>query len=431
MMHVTGDSSDVTTYFVLRLAADGTELTGATITNIDLQYVRSGAAPSAKVDATALAATDSAHADNKAIEIDATDAPGLYRVDWPDAAFAAGVKEVILSVKYATAFTEHLRVMIDAPVNVTKANGTAITALNFTSKISQIYSDTTIIYSDTTIATSKTTQIYSDTTIIYSDTTLISSDAARIESKAVQIYSDTTAIHAQTTTIASDAARIESKAVQIYSDTTITSSKAVQIYSDTTIIYSDTTVATSKTTQIYSDTTIIYSDTTLISSDAARVESKAVQIYSDTTAINTQTTTIASDAARIESKAVQIYSDTTISSSKVVQIYSDTTIIYSDTTLISADGPNTPTKGAQFDNFEFMMVDSTDLNTPETGITVTATISKDGAAFAACTNSVSEISGGWYKITLTSTEMNADAIALKFTGTGCAQRNVYLRTQPT
>lgn len=111
-MIVKAGSTDVTTYFVLRSSTDGTELTGATITNIDLQYVRTGVAPVAKVDATALAATDSAHADNKAIEIDATDQPGLYRVDWPDAAFSANVAEVILSVKYTGAFTEHLRVSI-------------------------------------------------------------------------------------------------------------------------------------------------------------------------------------------------------------------------------------------------------------------------------------------------------------------------------
>ncbi len=114
MMHVKGGATDVTTYFVIRTAADGTATTGATITAIDLQYVRSGAAPAAKVDASALGATDSAHSDNKAIEIDATDAPGLYRVDWPDAAFAAGAREVILSVKLASSFTEHLRVQIDA-----------------------------------------------------------------------------------------------------------------------------------------------------------------------------------------------------------------------------------------------------------------------------------------------------------------------------
>jgi hypothetical protein len=34
----------------------------------------------------------------KAIEVDATYAPGLYRIDWPDAAFAAGVDKVLLSV---------------------------------------------------------------------------------------------------------------------------------------------------------------------------------------------------------------------------------------------------------------------------------------------------------------------------------------------
>jgi hypothetical protein len=89
-----------------------------------------------------------------------------------------------------------------------------------------------------------------------------------------------------------------------------------------------------------------------------------------------------------------------------------------------------PTKGVELANVMFMMVDATDLNTPETSVTVTATISKDGGAFASCSNSASEVSGGWYKITLTSTEMTADSIALKFTGTGCAQRNLAFRTQP-
>jgi hypothetical protein len=125
MMLVTGGATDVTTYFKLRKTADGLEDTGLTITDLDLQYTRSGVAPTAKVDATALAATDSAHSDNKAIEIDSTDQPGVYRVDWPDAAFAAGVKEVILTVKHSSCFTEDLRVLIDAPVNITKVGGSA------------------------------------------------------------------------------------------------------------------------------------------------------------------------------------------------------------------------------------------------------------------------------------------------------------------
>jgi hypothetical protein len=120
-MDVVAGSTDVTTYFKLRLAADGTAATGLTIADLDLQYVRSGVAPTAKVDATALAATDTAHTDNRAIEIDATDQPGLYRVDWPDAAFASGVREVILTVKHTTIFTEDLRVnLTPVPANVTQ-----------------------------------------------------------------------------------------------------------------------------------------------------------------------------------------------------------------------------------------------------------------------------------------------------------------------
>jgi len=124
MMIVTKDATDVTSYFHLRLAADGTDATGLTVTNMDLQYCRSGATPAAKVDASALGAANSAHADNSAIEVDATDTPGLYRVDWPDAAFATGVDEVILTVKVATAFTESLRVRL-----ISATRGLAGTAL--------------------------------------------------------------------------------------------------------------------------------------------------------------------------------------------------------------------------------------------------------------------------------------------------------------
>ena len=119
-MLVTGGDTNVTTYFMMRLTATGKAATGLTITTFDMQYTRTGATPAAKVDATALAATDTAHTDNYMIEVDATSSPGLYRADWPDAAFAAGVKQAHLSVKYdSTVFSEVLAVDIDAPVYVT------------------------------------------------------------------------------------------------------------------------------------------------------------------------------------------------------------------------------------------------------------------------------------------------------------------------
>ncbi len=111
-MIVTGGSVDITTYFSMKLTT-GADATGLTISDFDMQYVRTRTAPVAKVDAVALGATDTAHTDNRGIEIDLTDQPGLYRFDWPDAAFAAGVKEVILSIKHTSCITEHLRVQID------------------------------------------------------------------------------------------------------------------------------------------------------------------------------------------------------------------------------------------------------------------------------------------------------------------------------
>ena len=66
----------------------------------------------------------------------------------------------------------------------------------------------------------------------------------------------------------------------------------------------------------------------------------------------------------------------------------------------------------------FKMVDATDFATAETGETCTVTISKDGGAFASLTGapSVTQISSGWYKVTVPATDMNADVVVLRSTG---------------
>jgi len=90
--------------------------------------------------------------------------------------------------------------------------------------------------------------------------------------------------------------------------------------------------------------------------------------------------------------------------------------------------PGAIPKGVALANFAFLLVDATDFATPETGRTVTATISKDGAAFGAMTNSVTEISNGMYKITVTASEMTADIIILRFAASGAADRFVTIKT---
>lgn len=100
MSQVKQGATDQSVYVKLVSSASGAPQTGLTIANIDATYVRTRAA-AVKNDLTALASASAAHADNQAIEVDATNAPGLYRIDFPDAAFAAGADKVILSVTCA------------------------------------------------------------------------------------------------------------------------------------------------------------------------------------------------------------------------------------------------------------------------------------------------------------------------------------------
>lgn len=85
-------------------------------------------------------------------------------------------------------------------------------------------------------------------------------------------------------------------------------------------------------------------------------------------------------------------------------------------------------KNTALANFMFLMVDSTDHVTPKTGLTITATRSIDGAAFAACANAAAEVANGIYKISLAATDLNGDVIAFKFAGTGADARLVTVVT---
>ena len=99
-MIIAPNATDVTLYFKLIDPAAGTPETGLTITDLDLSYVRDRGL-AVKADLTALGAVNGAHEDNKAIQVDAANTPGLYRVDVPDAAFASGVGRVQVVVNGA------------------------------------------------------------------------------------------------------------------------------------------------------------------------------------------------------------------------------------------------------------------------------------------------------------------------------------------
>lgn len=69
-------------------------------------------------------------------------------------------------------------------------------------------------------------------------------------------------------------------------------------------------------------------------------------------------------------------------------------------------------------NVMVLMVDSTDHITGKTGLTLTVTASKDGAAFASISPTVTERSNGWYSIALTTSHTDTlGDLVVRCTGT--------------
>jgi hypothetical protein len=94
-------------------------------------------------------------------------------------------------------------------------------------------------------------------------------------------------------------------------------------------------------------------------------------------------------------------------------------------TLTTTDGFK---KNTAFSNFMFLMRDSTDHVSPKTALTVTAQRSIDGGTFANCTNSVTEVASGIYKLNLSAADLNGDEITFKFSGTGADTTYVAVKT---
>ena len=92
--------------------------------------------------------------------------------------------------------------------------------------------------------------------------------------------------------------------------------------------------------------------------------------------------------------------------------------------------PSGMAKNVAVPKFDFLMVLSSNHVTGATGKTVTGTISKDGGAFAAIANTITEVSGGVYTIAdgFTQTEMNVDVATLMFAADDCDTRVITIIT---
>lgn len=109
-MRIPAGSINVSVYYYIQQDASGTSpgepVTGLLFSDIETggsaSYARQGGA---RVDLTliTLASASTAHADGGFILVDDTNMPGLYRCDYPDAAFAIGVDQVFTQIVVAAA----------------------------------------------------------------------------------------------------------------------------------------------------------------------------------------------------------------------------------------------------------------------------------------------------------------------------------------
>ncbi len=102
--NVKAGVTSLTTYFMLRKTSDSTEQTGKVYSDFTGSYVRTGGSRTAITMATQT--VTGAYSSGGCVEVDATNIPGLYRFDPPDACFASGVESVIIALKCTGCFVE-------------------------------------------------------------------------------------------------------------------------------------------------------------------------------------------------------------------------------------------------------------------------------------------------------------------------------------
>lgn len=167
-------------------------------------------------------------------------------------------------------------------------------------------------------------------------------------------------------------------------------------------------------------TTFNGADIAAILTDTADMQPKlgspaGASVSADIAAVKTDTGNIETDTQDIQSRlpAALVYGaiDASISAVGAVAVTSP------DDFMATV----APQKNTAISDFLFTMVLTSDHYTAATGKTVTGYVKKDGAAYAALTNSatISEVGNGQYAIDLTADDLNGDVVTLRFTATGC------------
>lgn len=121
---IVNDGNSNITYFVMRDKTAGTVDTGVVIANLQMYYIEDQAAESADAFVGSHVAATDAYTSGECFHI----GHGVYRADFPDAAFDGGIGtrvQLILVDGDGGAFTEILEVQLSPPVDVQTVLGVA------------------------------------------------------------------------------------------------------------------------------------------------------------------------------------------------------------------------------------------------------------------------------------------------------------------
>jgi len=166
-MDILKGSTDQTLFIELVDSSTGLAKTGIIFTDVTGSYARTRSARVAITMAT-LASASAAHSDGGFILVDDTNQPGVYRIDVPDAAFATGAREVIITLKATGCKTVSRSISLVNIDNQVAPNNLSTTDVNgvleaYRSYGVAAYEDTEIIKADTTQINAVVDEILLDT----------------------------------------------------------------------------------------------------------------------------------------------------------------------------------------------------------------------------------------------------------------------------
>lgn len=331
-------------------------------------------------------------------EIDATNMPGWYQFCPPNAAIASGAKSCAFHLKGATNMAPlPIEVDLDGQVDVTSWNGTAVSS-PATAGIPDVN-----VKNINNVATTSVTTINANIGMTQPVNFTGTAGSALVKSDMVDIAG--AAVSTTSAQIGVNVVNINAQTASAAAGVTFPSS----IASPTNITAGTITTATNLTNApTAGDFTA-----TMKTSIGTAVAASAVASVTGNVGGNV-TGSVGSVVGAVGSVTGNVGGNVTGSVASVVAAVAITSNVKKNQALAG---------------FTFLMTDST-THTPKTGVTVTATRSLDGGAFGACANSATEISSGWYKIDLAATDLNANVISLRFTGTAADDRDIQLVSQP-